>query len=66
MTVSQDEPIRRARQYALKHQLTVGETLGFGVHGTIFVTKSQTEPGRSAIKVHEREAPSPSNIAFEE
>jgi hypothetical protein len=33
----------------------LGEQLGLGVHGIVFVVKIQGEPGRSAIKVHERE-----------
>ena len=50
------ELLRRANDYARRHGLVLGEQLGFA-HGIVFVAESQTEPGRSAIKVHEREAP---------
>ncbi len=52
-----NELVRRAHQYADQNGLTVGEQLGFGVHGIVFVVQSQRQPGFSAIKVHEREAP---------
>ncbi|MEX2172206.1 MAG: hypothetical protein WD851_22995 [Pirellulales bacterium] len=53
----QEELIRRACAYADRHQLTLGEQLGYGLHGIVFLVENQTKPGRSAIKVHEREAP---------
>lgn len=50
----------RAREYAQRHGLTLGRQLGSGVHGIVFVGKSQPQKGagttRSAIKVH-RQAP---------
>jgi hypothetical protein len=57
MMATKDELLRRADLYAQRHGLVRGEQLGFGVHGIVFVAESQTEPGRAAIKVHEREAP---------
>jgi hypothetical protein len=48
---------RRADEYARRNRLALGEQLGYGVHGIVFVVESQTEPGRSAIKIHEREVP---------
>jgi len=49
----------RAREYASRYGLVLGDELGFGVHGTVFVVQSQPQEaahaGQSAIKVHERE-----------
>ena len=51
-----DDLERRAREYAQRHGLALGEQLGAGVHGIVFVTESQPEKGAaaacSAIKVH--------------
>jgi len=47
--------IHRAGQYAQRNGLTLCEQLGCGIHGIVFVAESQTRPGASAIKVHERE-----------
>src|SRR5438093_9120685 len=52
---SQDELVARARAYAARNQLELGEQLGRGVHGIVFVAQSQANRGRSAVKVHERE-----------
>src|SRR4051794_12047274 len=53
-----DELVHRAKDYAQRRRLTLGERLGAGVHGIVFVTESQPEKDssvlRSAIKVHER------------
>lgn len=57
MTTTREELLRRADLYAERYGLTLGEQLGFGVHGIVLVAKNQTGPGRSAIKIHEREAP---------
>ena len=54
---TKQELLRRADLYAQRHGLVRGEQLGFGVHGIVFVVESQTKPGRSAIKAHEREEP---------
>jgi hypothetical protein len=55
-----EEIVRRGREYAERNRVNLGEELGFGVHGIVFVAESQTEPGEpavcAAIKVHEREA----------
>lgn len=53
--MTKEDLLRRAREYARRFELTLGEQLGFGVHGIVLVAESQTKPGRSAIKVHERE-----------
>lgn len=44
----------RAREYANREGLTLGNELGSGVHGIVFYAKSHTEEGRLAVKVHER------------
>lgn len=51
-----EDLIRRADQYAQRYGLTLREQLGFGVHGIVFMAQSQTTPGASAVKVHQREA----------
>lgn len=54
-----DDLIRRAREYTQRHGLALGDELGSGVHGTVFVAESQPEKAegaaQSAIKVHQRE-----------
>jgi hypothetical protein len=50
------ELTRRAQEYCQRTGLVIGEQLGAGVHGIVFAAENQTEVGRSAIKVHEREA----------
>jgi hypothetical protein len=54
-----DEPLRRAHEYAKHNGLVVGKELGFGVHGIVYVMKSQSEKGRPAaicaVKAHRRE-----------
>src|ERR1017187_775938 len=54
-----DEPMSRAREYALHNGLVVGKELGFGVHGIVVAMKSQVEKGRPAtscaVKAHQRE-----------
>jgi hypothetical protein len=50
---------RRARQYTQQHGLLLGEELGCGIHGIVFVTECHSEnkpaAARSAIKVHQRQ-----------
>ncbi|MCA9189137.1 MAG: hypothetical protein R3E01_06850 [Pirellulaceae bacterium] len=55
MMTTRDELLRRAELYAQRHGLVLGEQLGFGVHGIVLVAKNQTDPGRFALKIHERE-----------
>jgi hypothetical protein len=54
-----NELIHRASEYAQHHGLVLGKQLGFGVHGIVFVAKSQPQSGvpasQSAIKVHRQE-----------
>lgn len=54
---SSDELLRRVQAYAQENELVLGQQLGFGVHGIVFVTESQpgSEALRLAIKVHRRE-----------
>jgi hypothetical protein len=49
------ELLRRVQEYCEKNGLIPGSPLGSGVHGIVFAVESQTEKGKSAIKVHERE-----------
>ena len=44
-----------AQEYANLKGLTLGAQLGCGVQDTVFNAKNNTDRGRSAIKVHERE-----------
>jgi hypothetical protein len=54
-----DQLVSRAEAYCQRHARILGKRLGFGVHGTVFVTKSQPEnapaASQSAIKIHHRE-----------
>lgn len=54
---AKEELLRRATYYAQSHGITLRESLGSGIHGIVFVAQSHTNPGRSAVKIHEREAP---------
>jgi hypothetical protein len=56
MMATKEELRRPADVYAQRYGLLLGEQIGYGIHGIVFVVESQTKPGRSAIKVHEREA----------
>lgn len=49
---SQDE---RLVEYLRRYQATLGDGLGYGVHGSVFVVQRQREDGlvRSAVKFHE-------------
>jgi hypothetical protein len=47
---------RRAKEYANRHQMVIGPQLGSGVHGIVFAAEHQIDSGRSAIKIHHREA----------
>lgn len=50
-----EEIVRRAIQYAQSNNLTLGEQLGFGVHGIVYALKSEPGAGQPAIKIYERE-----------
>ena len=54
-----DDLVRRALEYTQRHRQVLGDRLGSGVHGIVFVTESQPENAvsvvRSAIKVHDRQ-----------
>jgi hypothetical protein len=54
-----DELLPRLTQYAQRHALILGEQLGYGMHGIVFVAKNQSgkswTPMRFAVKVHRRE-----------
>lgn len=57
MEVAPNELVARAEQYAQTRGLTINEKLGYGVHGIVFSAERQSEAGRRAIKVHERDGP---------
>jgi hypothetical protein len=56
----QDALVDRAQEYTRRQGLTLGDRLGSGVHGTVFVAESLPEKGHGsaqcAIKVHQRQA----------
>jgi len=52
---TEEELIYRADSYAQRHAMVLGDQLGSGVHGIIFVAANKTKPGRVAIKIHKRE-----------
>jgi hypothetical protein len=54
---SNQELVDRAERYAQRTRLELGEQLGFGVHGIVFACRRIGDPGRLAIKVHERQIP---------
>ena len=54
--VDREELIRRGKQYCQTHRLVLGQPLGSGVHGIVFVVERQAEFGSTAMKVLERES----------
>ena len=42
-------------QYCRRKGLVRGDQLGFGVHGSVFVAKNQTDEESTAVKAHETE-----------
>jgi hypothetical protein len=44
--------IQNAQFYAALHGLRLGERLGFGIHGTIFVAENNSKAGKTAVKAH--------------
>ena len=44
--------IQNIRTYALRYELQLGERLGFGVHGIVFVAEDMKLPGKHAVKAH--------------
>jgi hypothetical protein len=53
--IDRPELVRRASEYCRRAGLQLGPQLGYGVHGTVFSARNQTDPDQSAVKVHERE-----------
>ncbi len=53
--MDRDDLIRRVRQYADRKGMVLGEGLGAGIHGSVFVAEYQSRGGRSALKGHERQ-----------
>jgi hypothetical protein len=54
-----DELMSRAQEYAQRNALSLGDELGFGVHGIVLSAESHIKTSgtstRSAIKVHEQQ-----------
>ena len=46
-----------ARRYALTRRITLGEPLGFGIHGIVFAAQDNAKPGFLAIKFHREDVP---------
>jgi hypothetical protein len=42
--------IQHAHSYIAARQLEIRERLGFGIHGTVYVTEIKSKPGKRAIK----------------
>ncbi len=52
-------PIGKGKEYCQRRQseLKADQTLGFGVHGTVFACARHGFPARTAVKVHDRSEP---------
>jgi hypothetical protein len=48
---------QKAQAYAALHQLRIGNPLGSGHHGSVFVAEGNVKPNRSAFKVHKEREP---------
>jgi len=48
--------VRRVQEYASRKGLVIDRELGSGIHGIVFSAENHAEGGRSALKVHERDA----------
>ena len=46
-----------ARRYALTRHITLGERLGFGIHGIVFAAQDNAKPGFLAVKFHREDVP---------
>jgi hypothetical protein len=47
--------LRWVQDDAHRNDLVLGEPLGYGLHGIVLAAKYQTQGGRCALKVHERD-----------
>jgi hypothetical protein len=43
---------QKARLYASRHRITLGDRLGFGIHGIVFSAKREAESAKTAVKIH--------------
>jgi hypothetical protein len=46
-----------AQRYALRRNITLGDRLGFGIHGTVFAAVNNKKPGFFAVKFHRENSP---------
>jgi len=49
--MDEEELIERAEVFAKAHGCTIGERLGFGIHGIVIVLKSESNAAETALKV---------------
>jgi hypothetical protein len=52
-----EELLEKARLFAEAHGCTIGERLGFGIHGIVMVLKCEHKAAATAVKVHSSLAP---------
>ncbi len=52
-----EELLERAEAFAKAHGQTIGEELGFGIHGIVVVLKGEGEAAATALKVHSSAEP---------
>jgi hypothetical protein len=50
--MSEELVIKKALAYAGRHELTLAERLGFGIHGIIHVAENKSRGGKTAVKAH--------------
>lgn len=53
----EEDLVSLAQRYALTRNIELCERLGFGVHGTVFAVKDNTNPGFFAVKFHLEQHP---------
>jgi hypothetical protein len=50
--MDEEELLPRAQAFASAHGCTIGERLGFGIHGIVLVLNSETNSASTALKIH--------------
>jgi hypothetical protein len=49
--MDEEELLKKAEAFANTHDCTIGERLGFGIHGIVIVLKSESNAAATALKV---------------
>ena len=49
--MDEEELLERAEAFAKAHGCTIGERLGFGIHGIVIVLNSESKAAATALKV---------------